>query len=256
MIKICLDAGHFGKYNQSPVNKKYYESLVMWDLHLLLKEELEKYNIQVVTTRENQKEDYELTYRGRAAKGCDLLVSLHSNAAEIPETDYVTAYAAVDGSADEVAKALTEAVGKVLGTKQEPRIEHIMNSSKTADYYGILRGATEVGVPALILEHSFHTNPEITKWLLDNKNLRLLAKAEAETIAKQFLSSPVAQTRYTYLNEIPNEYGFRDIIEDLMNHGYINGDGSDPKGNNDVIDLSHDMVRMLVFLYRGGCFKL
>lgn len=60
--------------------------------------------------------------------------------------------------------------------------------------------------------------------------------------------------RYTRLNDIPNEYGFRDIINTLMDAKIINGDGSDPTGNNDVIDLSHDQVRSLVFEYRGGAF--
>ena len=36
--KICLDAGHVGsKYNQSPVVKTYYESAMVWALHLKLK---------------------------------------------------------------------------------------------------------------------------------------------------------------------------------------------------------------------------
>ena len=41
-IKICLDAGHVGsKYNQSPVVKTYYESAMVWSLHLKLKAALE-----------------------------------------------------------------------------------------------------------------------------------------------------------------------------------------------------------------------
>lgn len=258
--KVCLDAGHSGKYNQSPVNKKYYESVAMWDLHLLLKEELEKYNIWVITTRENQKDDLDLSERGKASKGCDLLISLHSNAVGEgvrDDIDYVTAYAAINGSADEIADSLTKTVAKAMGTQEEPRFEHIENSTGDADYYGILRGAAEVGTPALILEHSFHTNSKMTQWLLDYNNLQFLAKMEAEAIAKFFgIARPVAQDRYTYLSEIPNDFGFQDIVRDLMDHGYIKGDGSDPMGNNDKIDLSHDMVRMLAFLYRGGCFKL
>ncbi len=60
--------------------------------------------------------------------------------------------------------------------------------------------------------------------------------------------------RYQKLSDIPNEYGFKDVIEKLMNAGIINGDGSDPAGNDDVIDLSHDQVRSLIFEYRGGAF--
>lgn len=61
--------------------------------------------------------------------------------------------------------------------------------------------------------------------------------------------------RYKRLNDIPNENGFRDIIEQLMDAGILGGDGSDKTGNNDVIDLSHDMVRNLVLEYRGGAFE-
>lgn len=60
--------------------------------------------------------------------------------------------------------------------------------------------------------------------------------------------------RYQKLSDIPNEYGFRDVIEKLMNAKIISGDGSDQAGNNDVIDLSHDQVRSLIFEYRGGAF--
>ena len=58
--------------------------------------------------------------------------------------------------------------------------------------------------------------------------------------------------RYTYLKDIPEK--FRPTIEKLMDAGIIQGDGSDPTGNGDVIDLSHDQVRTLVVDYRGGAF--
>lgn len=58
--------------------------------------------------------------------------------------------------------------------------------------------------------------------------------------------------RYQYLKDIPDT--FRPTIETLMNAGIIQGDGSDKAGNGDVIDLTHDQVRTLVFVYRGGGF--
>ncbi len=57
---------------------------------------------------------------------------------------------------------------------------------------------------------------------------------------------------YKYLKEIPAK--FRPIIEALMDAGVIQGDGSDPSGNGDVINLTHEQVRTLVFVYRGGGF--
>lgn len=60
--------------------------------------------------------------------------------------------------------------------------------------------------------------------------------------------------RYERLSNIPASNNFRAIVDDLMTAGVIAGDGSDPDGNNDVIDLSHDMVRMLIFNYRAGVY--
>ena len=60
--------------------------------------------------------------------------------------------------------------------------------------------------------------------------------------------------RYNRLSDIPETSHFRDIIDLLMDAKVINGDGSDKTGNNDVIDLSHDMVRMFVFEYRAGVY--
>ena len=60
--------------------------------------------------------------------------------------------------------------------------------------------------------------------------------------------------RYQRVTDIPESWNFRAIIDNLMTAGIIGGDGSDPEGNNDIIDLSHDMVRMLIFEYRAGVY--
>lgn len=60
--------------------------------------------------------------------------------------------------------------------------------------------------------------------------------------------------RYAKLTDIPNNWGAQDIIRTLMDAKIIKGDGSDPAGNDDIIDLSKDQVRSLVFEYRGGAF--
>ena len=77
--------------------------------------------------------------------------------------------------------ALAQCVEVVMDTRQPARIEK--RRGQNGDYYGVLRGATAVGTPGLILEHSFHTNTKIARWLLEEGNLDRLAKAEADTIA-------------------------------------------------------------------------
>ena len=194
---VCLDAGHYGKYNQSPVVKSYYESDMNWKLHLLLKAELEKYGIQVKTTRADKAKDLGLEARGKASKDCDLFISLHSNAAEAESVKYVAAMYMVDdncGVMDEQSKQfallLAESVAAVM---KLPYNTWVTKSSSDRDgngykddYYGVLRGAHTVHTPGVIIEHGFHTNTATTKWLLVESNLKKLAEAEAKTIAEWF----------------------------------------------------------------------
>ena len=99
--KICLDAGHVGsKYNQSPVVKTYYESAMVWALHLKLKAQLEARGFQVVTTRASIDTDLGVYERGTASKGCDVFISLHSNACGTESVDYPVVYRAYDNKKD------------------------------------------------------------------------------------------------------------------------------------------------------------
>lgn len=185
-IKICLDAGHYGKYNQSPVVPEYYESDMAWKLHLKLKKYLEDYGIEVATTRTQQKKDMKLTERGKAAKGCDLFLSIHSNAATKESVDYPIAFVPINGSADELGEKLAKRIEQIMKTKQSGRAEPKKSEKGNWDYYSVINGAASVDVPGIILEHSFHTNTKAAKWLMVDSNLDKLAKAEAEVIADYF----------------------------------------------------------------------
>ncbi len=70
--------------------------------------------------------------------------------------------------------------------------------------------------------------------------------------ARQFNKEEENVVTYEKLKDVPEK--FRPIINDLMTAGIIQGDGSDPTGNGDVINLTHEQVRTLVFVYRGGGF--
>lgn len=199
-IKICLDAGHYGKYNQSPAVKTYYESEMNWKLHNLLKNELEKYGFEVITTRAKQAVDLEVTLRGKASKGCDLFLSLHSNAVAggVNETyDYPVAIVQVTGKGNKLGEKLANVVQKTIGTKQAGRVVTKKNSVG-GDWYGVLRGAAAVGTMGIILEHSFHTNTAATKWLMDDGNLAKMAKAEAEVIADYYGVKKQTATKTLY----------------------------------------------------------
>lgn len=183
--KICLDAGHYGNYNQSPVVPGYYEAQMTWKLHLLLKKELEAYGIEVIQTRSNQAKDMGLTARGKASKGCDLFLSIHSNAASTESVDYPLVIVMQNGKGDALGNKIAECIEAVMGTKQDGRI-YKKRGTYGGEWYSVLAGADAVGTMGMIIEHSFHTNTAATKWLLVDANLEKLAKAEAKVIAEWF----------------------------------------------------------------------
>lgn len=201
--KICLDAGHYGKYNRSPAVKTYYESEMNWKLHLLLKKELEEYGFEVITTRSDKDKDLSLSARGKASKGCDLLLSLHSNAVGSyvnEDVDYPVVYVPLNKKGDAIGKLLADCICTTMGTKQKGVVKS--KRGEKGDWYGVIRGATSVGVPGLILEHSFHTNTRATKWLLNDSNLDKMAQAEAKVIAEYFgmmkEEKPAAEPKVIY----------------------------------------------------------
>lgn len=197
-VKICLDAGHYGTYNVSPVVPEYYESHMTWKLHLLLKKYLEQYGIDVITTRKEQSKDLALYKRGTASEGCDLFISIHSNAVGgkvgNETVDRVDVYAPISGKGHDIAERLAKCVRQTMGTNQGHYVKTRQGSN--GDYYGVIRGATAVGTIGLLIEHSFHTCTRSARWLLDEGNLDKLARAEAAVIAEYYgVSGSCASTQ-------------------------------------------------------------
>lgn len=274
-MKICIDAGHYGRYNQSPADRRYYESELTWRLHLLQKRYLEEYGIEVIVTREDQKKDLGLYSRGAASRGCALFISDHTNAVGTvvnDEVDYPAAYCAIDGRADGIGMALAQCVEQVIGTGQQARIEH--RRGQHGDYYGVLRGATAVGTPGLILENSFHTNTRITRWLLEEENVDRLARARAETIALYYnIIKPLPEKKSGWVEE---DGGWRFYLgntgEPVRNDWYQDGgdwywfDGAGMMIQNDwktgsdgrwyFLGSSGAMVRSQWVVWKGELYRM
>lgn len=252
-MKICLDAGHGAGYNPSPADPRYCEGDRMFALQGYLKQALEERGVTVVTTRQRVTDDPDLLRRGAMAAGCDLLLSLHSNAAgnDINEAvDYVAVFYPVSGTLRPLAQGMSETIAAVMGTRQLPQSLVRWNSAHNADYYGIIRYSVAAGTPALLLEHSFHTHPGITQWLLRDDNLRRLAEAEAAVLAEYF-GLEDAEMRYELLKDIKSR-DYRPTVEKLLRLGLLNGRGG--SGEDTVVDLGEDAVRLLVLLDRAGVF--
>ena len=211
--RIMLDAGHYGKRNQSPVLPEYYESVQMWRLCEFLAEELTVLGFEVLKTRKRQSDDLAVVERGRLAKGCDLFLSLHSNATGNgnTKTDRVSVYAPFDNING------SHKLGDILATAVAACMEidgHFVKTRKSEkgdyEYYGVMRGARSVECPLYyIIEHSFHTNESSANWLMDDENLRKLAIAEATSIAIYFGLEP-------FIKGDVNQNGELDIYDALL----------------------------------------
>lgn len=201
MAKICIDPGHYGKYNRCPAIPEYYESEMVWKLSQYQKKFLEEMGHTVILTREDPNKDLELTARGRKSQGCDLFISNHSNAVGNGMNESIR-YAAIyhlvedhtttcDDKSAEFAQKIAPVIGKVMGVAyriltRKAESDRNKDGFKNDNYYGVLHGARMVNTPGLILEHSFHTNSESVRWLLNDENLQKLAKEEALCIAGYF----------------------------------------------------------------------
>lgn len=186
-----LDAGHYGEYNRSPVVPEYYESKRMWVLCEYLFDELTKYGFEVLKTRTDQNTDLAVVKRGELAKGCDLFISLHSNAVGNgggESSDRVSVYAPFDlrNGSFELANLLANAVKECMGVSKGV-VKTRKSEKGDYEYYGVLRGTSSVGCPLYyIVEHSFHTNKQAAEWLMSDDNLLRLARIEAAVIAAYF----------------------------------------------------------------------
>ncbi|MFQ8872828.1 MAG: hypothetical protein ACLR7J_09210 [[Ruminococcus] torques] len=118
-------------------------------------------------TRTNQNTDRALYERGAASKGCNLFISVHSNAVGngVNESvDYPVAYVLLNGSSTDIGLKLAKVVESVMGTAQNGRTA--TRRGTNGEYYGVLRGANAVGTPGIIMEHSLGTQSRL-KWELN-----------------------------------------------------------------------------------------
>ena len=231
-LKICIDAGHYGNYNNNThVKPTYWESRMAWKLHLMQKEELEKYEgVTVILTRADVEKDLAVVDRGKKAKGCDIFISDHSNSCDTESVDRPVVIYPVSGLCEPLAAKLAAKIREVMQTKDPERIYSRWNSAHNADYYGVIRGAASVGVPGLIVEHSFHSNNRSAKWLQSTANLRTLAEAEAAVLAEEYglvkKGSP--------FSDVPEDRWSYDAICRCYDAGIMKGTGNgkfSPKGN-------------------------
>lgn len=215
-MKICLDPGHYDSYNPG-VAAGYTEGDFTWTYYQMMKERLERFGVEIVCTRESKDTypgypgDDKLQARGKMAEGCDLFISIHSNAPskelkeEDPEAYYsknqVVTHWSVRSGGEMIAKKICNAISNLLrsewGSINSPEMYAVESEKHPGyDYYGVLKGAASVGVPAIIVEHSFHTFAEYCEWVMAGNNMERMCDVEVGAIVEFYGLSPVTNDPY------------------------------------------------------------
>lgn len=218
-IKIMIDPGHYEGWNK--VSCGYAEGTQMWKLSQKLIPMLKAYGFTVGCTKGSINDypktsagDDNVTQRGRLAAGYDLELSLHTNACGTESVNRPVVVYPISGKTKDLAGKLGAALQACMGLQAYQTYQKY-NSAGTADYYGVIRGAAAVGVPCLIVEHTFHTNNTMAKWLLNDENLTAVAKCVASTVADYYgyaatsTSSASAATTGTTSNTTKTIYRIR-----------------------------------------------
>ena len=200
MAKVMIDPGHNG-WNVNPgVEPGYYEGTMAWKLSEYLLAALRAYGIQADRTKTGINEAMSLWNRGRKADGYDLFISLHSDACGTESVDRCTVFRMVpDSTTDDdeksaaLAQLLAPAVTEAMGLHDPYQVKAWKASGDrngdgldNDNYLGVLHACQSVGTPGVLVEHGFHTNRAVCRWLMDDANLQKLAQAEAAAIAQYF----------------------------------------------------------------------
>ena len=199
-IVVALDPGHGGT-DPGASSNGLNEADVNWKIAQACKAELEKYqNVRVYMTRA-QNELPGLTERVRRAaeQGATVFVSIHINSAAATSAHGAEVWYPNDSSYNKDAhttgkelsqKILNELTALGLSDRGIKTKDTQTNSKypdgSVRDYYTVIANARERGIPGIIVEHAFISNPEENKKLADDAFLRQLGQADARGIVKTF----------------------------------------------------------------------
>ena len=242
-MTICLDPGHGG--SDSGANAfGQKESALTLKIANYCKEELEKYDVNVVMTRttdtrpsENVAQD--LIERVKTAKKAvaSYIISIHLNSAASTSAHGAEVYfpntsgnASLSSNGQAMAKAIQSQLVALGLYDRGIKIRNYMDGSTSSnpnssdrDYYGIIRYAKEQNISGLIIEHCFLNNPdEYNKYLSSEEKLQKLGVADAKGI----VSALGLSLKNAYLDQIASENknlipDGKYVISSMLNSKYV-----------------------------------
>lgn len=172
--KIAIDPGHGGNahlpgYKRGPTGRR--EAVMNLNVARFLKEFLEKAGAEVFLTREDDRfvalqERVELAEEA----GCDLMLSLHHNASNNPQTNYAAVFYHLTPDTSPISMDLARNI--YFGLVDALHLPQVVDDGLLTDKiiypagFGLLRRSR---IPAILLESSFYSHAQEEKRL---SNLR------------------------------------------------------------------------------------
>ena len=259
-MTICLDPGHGG--SDSGANAfGQKESALTLKIANYCKEELEKYDVNVVMTRtsdtrpsENAAQDLKNRVMTAKKAGASYIISIHLNSAANTSAHGAEVYfpntsgnASLSNNGQAMAKAIQSQLVALGLYDRGIKIRNYMDGSTSSnpnssdrDYYGIIRYAKEQNISGLIIEHCFLNNPdEYNKYLSSDAKLQQLGVADAKGIVNALGLS----LKNAYLDQIANENknliaDGKYVISSMLNSKYVLNVKNASTNNNANVELS------------------
>lgn len=195
-IVIVIDPGHGEDDPGSIATTGAYEKDCNYAIATAMKNELEKYEgVKVYFTRS---EDTWMTNTGRAmvakALNADFLISLHNNSGSESNTGAL-AYRSVNANYSEATNDMCALIldnlsnlGLANGGVQTRTDE----TNTYEDYYTLIAEGVRAGIPSIIVEHCFLSNPTDAAFIsntdgsLNETNLEAMGVADANAVVSYF----------------------------------------------------------------------
>ena len=256
MWRVFIGVGHGGKDPGAVGRVK--EADANLTIALEVQRILEMYGVTVGISRRRDEDDT-LTEEVREANAFipDLAVEVHNNAGG---GDGWEAYVQTNGFSTHSNAAAKAIEARVMALGQKSRgIKVKKNGAGTADYFGWLR---DVKAPAVLLEGFFVDSADADDFDTEDKQ-RELGRAYAYGILDYFgiginttdVKEEENMSRYNTVEEIGKNADFAlPTVMKLIGMGVLRGSGTvvDKNGLPADMDLSRDMLRLMVFTDRAG----
>ena len=189
-IVIIVDPGHGGN-DGGAVSAYDTEAELNWNIAVALKAELQTYNgVKVYLTRGSAEWNSNAA-RGRmgAQLGADLFVSVHNNSGTGSSANGVQVYGTVNAAYKASIQTLCNNIAShvsALGLTNGGYHTRVSTNDSSRDYYTMLDEAVKCGIPGLIIEHCYLSNPSDAEFIHNEENQKKCGIADATAIAEYY----------------------------------------------------------------------